>query len=135
MSEDVRIRLKDGTELWSTCLIVSSSDRGATLFTPSERATRNFIAKARADAKRLFGEKPIILVPPRVTLDAQGQPWLPHVRFVGEFSSAATDEAFDLSTAVVIWYQQRTFPFIGDDVVDDFTSIDWKIHAENERLL
>jgi hypothetical protein len=134
MNDSVKVRLNDGRELWSTCLIVSSSDRGATLFTPSDRATRNFIAIARDDAKRLFGDQPIILVPPRITPDQEGRPWLPRVRLVGEFSSAPTDEAFDLSTAVVIWYQQKTFPFVGDDVVDDFASIDWVSQARNERL-
>jgi hypothetical protein len=62
----IEMRLKDGRDLIATCVIVSSSDRGAMMFTPSDRATRNFVAKAHDDAKKLFGTKPVILVPPSI---------------------------------------------------------------------
>jgi hypothetical protein len=130
----IKTRLKDGRELSSTCFIVSSSDRGAMMFMPSDRATRNFIAKAHNDAKGLFGDQPVILVPPRIARDEKDQPWLPPVRLIAEFSSAPTDEAFDFSTAVVIWYQQEVFPFIGDDAVGDSELIDWEKQARNESL-
>jgi hypothetical protein len=127
-------RLKDGRELTATCAIVSSSDRGAMIFTPSDRATRNFIAKAHDDAKKLFGNKPVILVPPRMTRDDQDQPSLPPVRVVAEFSSRPFDEKSCLSSAVVIWYQQDAFPFIGQDVIGDFELIDWEKGAKNTTL-
>jgi hypothetical protein len=135
MPSFVKTRLKDGRELSATCFIFSSSDRGAMILTPSDRATRNFISKAHDDAKRLFGEHPIILIPPRITRDEKDQPWLPPVRLIAEFSSAPTDDAFCLSTAVVIWYQREAFPFIGDDVVGDFEVIDWEKDAKNVTLL
>jgi hypothetical protein len=53
----IETRLKDGRGLTGTCVIVSSSDRGAMIFTPSERATRNFIAKVHDDAKKLIGKQ------------------------------------------------------------------------------
>lgn len=130
----INTRLKDGRELTATCVIVSSSDRGALIFTPSERATRNFIAKAQEDAKKLFENVPIILVPPRIIHDEKMQPWLPPVRIVAEFSSRAFDEKSCLSAAVVIWYQQQAFPFIGADVIDDFELIDWEKGAKNKTL-
>ena len=101
------------------------------LFTPSDRATRNFIAKAQDDAKKLFGDLPVIVVPPRIARDEKDRPWLPPVRLVAEFTSAAMDEAFNYSVAVVIWYQQDAFPFIGADVADDFQSVDWRMHAKD----
>jgi hypothetical protein len=131
----IETRLKDGRELTATCVIVSSSDRGAMIFTPSDRATRNFIAKAHDDAKKLFGNKPVILVPPRMTHDEQDQPWLPPVRVVAEFSSRPFDEKSCLSSAVVIWYQQEAFPFIGKDVIGDFELIDWEKGAKNTTLI
>jgi hypothetical protein len=131
----IEARLKDGRELTATCVIVSSSDRGAMIFTPSDRATRNFIAKAQDDAKKIFGNKPVILVAPRITRDEQDQPWLPPVRLVAEFSSRPFDEKSCLSSAVVIWYQQEMFPFIGKDVIDDFAMIDWEKGAKNTTLL
>ena len=135
MPNFIKAWLKDGRELSSTCFIVSSSDRGAMLFMPSERATRNFIAKAHDDAKRLFKDQPIILVQPKISRDEKDQPWLPPVRLIAEFSSAPMSDAFDISTAVVIWYQQEIFPFIGDDVRGDFEEIDWQQHAKDESLL
>jgi hypothetical protein len=130
----IETRLKDGRELNATCVIVSSSDRGAKIFTPSDRATRNFIAKAHDDAKKLFGNKPVILVPPRITRDEQDRPWLPPVRLVAEFSSRPFDEKSCFSSAVVIWYQQEAFPFIGKDVICDFELNDWEEGAQNTTL-
>jgi hypothetical protein len=131
----IETRLKDGRELTATCVIVSSSDRGAMIFTPCDRATRNFIAMAHDDAKKLFGNKSVILVPPRIIHDEQDQSWLPPVRLVAEFSSRPFNEKSCLSSAVVIWYQQKPYPFIGSDVSDDFASIDWEKGAKNSTLL
>jgi hypothetical protein len=131
----IEARLKDGRELLATCVIVSSSDRGPMLFTPSDRATRNFIAKAHDDAKKLFGNKPVILVPPRITRDEQDRPWLPPVRLIAEFTSRPFEERTCYSTAVVIWYQQDVFPFIGKEGSDDFEMIVWEKGANNTTLL
>jgi hypothetical protein len=134
MPSTINIRLRDGRELVSTCFLVSSSDRGALIFTPSDRAIRNFIAKAQDDATKLFGDQPVILLPPQITRDEQAQPWLPPVRLIAEFSSTPMNEGFDYSSAVVIWYQQEAFPFIGDDVAGAFQMIDWENQAKNVSL-
>jgi hypothetical protein len=84
--------------------------------------------------KSSSGNKPIVLVPPRITRDEQDQPWLPPVRLVAEFASRPFDEASCLSSSVVIWYQQEVFPFIGKDVGDDFATIDWEKGAKNTTL-
>ena len=135
MSKMITTRLKDGRELVAYCVLVSSSDRGALMFMPSDRATRNFIAKAREDAKALFGNKPVILVAPRMTYDDKNQPWLPPVRLIAEFHSRPFDEQSHISSAVVIWYQHEATPFIGADIADDFGGIDWQKEAANESLL
>ena len=135
MSSLITARVKGGREIWANCFIMSSSDRGALMFTPSDRATRNFIAKAHDDAKKLFGDYPVILVPPRITRDEEDRPWLPPVRFVAEFSSAPMSEIHCLSTAVIIWYQNEPLPFIGDDLASDFELVEWATHAKDESFM
>ncbi len=130
----ITAQLKDGRELSSTCFIVATSDRGAMIFTPSDRATCNFIAKAHDDARKLFPDCPLILVPPQISRDEKNQPWLPPVRLVAQFSSAPLNAAADFSNAVVIWYHQVPFPFVGDDVRGDFEMIDWQQYAKDASL-
>ncbi len=105
------------------------------LYTPSERATRNFIRVAERDAQKLFGEKPAILVPPRISYDDEDRPHLPPIRLVGEFYSNPLHEDSDLSTAVVIWYQQSTYPFIEPEIAVEFAQIDWEANAIDEQIL
>lgn len=127
--------LRSGREIWTHCYIVSDSTRGALLYTPSERATRNFIRVAENEGRTLFGDHPVFLVPPRITNDREDRPCLPPVRFVGDFSSAQLNDANDLSSAIDIWYQESTFPIIGDDVRDAFVDIAWKNAAKDEKIL
>jgi hypothetical protein len=135
MGRFLPVTLNNGRELSSSCFLVSSSDRGAMLFMPSERAIRNFMAKAREDARKLFGEEPVIIVPPRITRDEEDRPWLPPVRMVAEFTSAPMSDAFDYSTAVVIWFQQGEYPLIGDDVREDFVGMEWEKYARDVSLM
>ena len=74
MSIMIQKRSNDGRELFANYVIVSSSDRGAMMFTPSDRATRNFISKA------------------------------------------------------------QHFPFIAEDVADEFAMMDWEKGAKNMTL-
>jgi hypothetical protein len=134
MATIIQARLKNGRKISSSCCIISTGDRGPLLFMPSERANRNFFRVAREDATKLFGDRPSILLPPHITKDGDGNPWLPPVRLVAEFSSAPISDGFDFSTAVIIWYQQSSFPFVGDDVRCDFECIPWESDAVDRSL-
>lgn len=120
----VEVNLDDGRRLSCGCYIVSFSDRGAIMFTPSERATRNFIRVAENEGRKLFGDLPVVLVPPNITVDGERQ-FLPRYRFVGEFTSTPIDDSKCYSTAIVIWYQEGPYPVIGEDVESKFRLIDW----------
>ena len=104
------------------------------MYTPSDRATRNFIKVAENEGRKLFGDHPVIVVPPAITYDAENRPHLPPCRFVGEFSSDPIDEKKCWSTAIVVWYQNTPYPIIGGDVETAFREIQWNASASDEEI-
>lgn len=130
----VEITLNDGRRISCICYIVSSSDRGALIYTPSDRATRNFIRVAENEGRKLFGDHPVIVVPPTITYDAEERPNLPPYRFVGEFTSAPFDDTKCWSTAIIVWYQNAPYPVIGKDVETAFRQIEWNTITKDENV-
>lgn len=132
--EHVEIVLDDGRQLRCSCYIVSSSDRGTLIYTPSDRATRNFIRVAENEGRKLFGNHPVIVIPPVLSRDDEGRPHLPRYRLVGEFTSDPMDRSMCWSKAIIVWYQSAPFPVIGDDVHMAFRSITWNALALDEAI-
>ena len=130
----VEISLTDGRLLSCDCYIVSSSTRGAVLYTPLDRATRNFIKVAEREGKQFFGERPVIVVPPILTNDEQQRPNLPPYRFIGEFISQPFKSKNCWSRAIVVWYQNSPYPIIGEDAEVDFRLIDWDAIAVDQSI-
>ncbi len=104
------------------------------IYTPSDRATRKFIKVAENEGRKLFGDHPVIVVPPTITYDAEERPHLPPYRFVGEFSSDPIDGTKCWSTAIVVWYQGPPYPVIGEDVERAFRRIEWNALASDEVI-
>lgn len=134
MAAIISTQLNNGRQISAGCCIVSTSERGTMLFTPSDRANRNFIRVAEVEAKTFFGDYPVIVIQPQTRTDNAGRPWLPPVRMIAEFTSEPIDDEYHYSTAVVIWYQEASTPFIGEDVHRDFGQIEWEKHARDCRL-
>ena len=132
--EPIKIVLNSGRELESCCYIVANANRGAVMYSWCDRTIRNFIRVGEDEARKFFGELPVILVPPVINRDNPDQPHLPMYRFISEFSSAAVSSDMDWSTAIVMWHQNTQFPIISDDVRSAFAEIDWDGLAVDHKM-
>jgi len=132
--EPTTIVLNSGRKIESCCYIVAPSNRGAFMYSWCERTIRRFIRVGEDEARKFFGEFPVILVPPVINRDNPDLPQLPMYRFISEFSSDSISNDMDYSTAIIMWYQNTQFPVIADEIQTTFAEIDWDGLAADQKL-
>jgi hypothetical protein len=119
----IKIQLADSRGVWCWKYIVAYTYEGWQFRTPSESNNEEMLKSVRGDAIRCFGEGwPIQVIQP---LRQPGQIDYPPVRIAALFTSSPIRDEMDLSSLVVIWFQDHPLPIPDVTGRAAIATIDW----------
>ena len=109
--------------LWCYRYVVSLTYEGLMLGGPTEFGNRMQLQALPHEARRLFGEWPVHVIPPELS---PGDIAFPAVRIIASFTSGPTRPEMHLSSLVAVWFQHEQFPVPGDAARAALVAMDWE---------
>ena len=90
---------------------------------PTEFGNRMLLEGLPHEARRLFGEWPVHVIPPDLS---PGEIAFPPVRLIASFISGPTRREMHLSSLVAVWFQHEQFPVPGHAARAALVAMDWE---------
>jgi hypothetical protein len=114
-------------------ILVRRTYAGLLLGRPKERINQGIRASFEAWASSLGHVKKPFVIEPRVESDDRGGQRLPDYSCAVRIShnSPAHDKNRDISTAVIVWYQQANPMFGAMEIVEELKNLTWVEIAED----
>jgi len=127
----LELALRGGRKAWCRRYLVASTYADFDVRTPSEECNGAMLEGARAEARNLFGDRPVhVLQPARLPDEID----YPPVCVTASFTSGPVQSGMVVSDLVVVWFQGGAHPVPDKEAADALAALDWEALAADSEF-